>query len=65
MRRTLIQLSLEDRELLASSRPQTLAQAQQLPGLSAAGLLRLLAIMKRRHKAAAHTARAEVAYAAL
>lgn len=60
-----MQLSHEDRELLTKARPQTLAQAQQLPGLSAAGLLRLLAILKRRHKQAAHVAKAELAYASL
>ena len=40
-------LSGEDRNVLATARPATLAQAQRLPGLTPAGILSLLSHLKR------------------
>ena len=48
-----IPLSTEDREALASGRPPSMAAAARLPGVTPAGLLALLAHVRRRERKAA------------
>ena len=44
-----VQLSCEDRDALTAARPATLGAAARVPGVTPAGLLALLAHVKRRH----------------
>lgn len=51
---SMAELSMEDREVLHNGRPATLAQAMRLPGLSPAGVLSLMCVLRRQR--AVHSA---------